>query len=174
MPSASPDCQFCHNPYHPAPTFSQRYNVAPISVHSSTQTTDQGQRDLTGISSTDSKHAMGSTDHIKYIFLSKQSTNDRQKRSPQQTARSEADTNERASCQAELEDTNDSDDSWHSIRRQKRDFNKGPQVSSGITPDICKECNLEFHLTDDEAAWFTKQGLHRPLRCLACLQARRL
>ena len=108
------------------------------------------------------------------IYFRKQSTNDKQNIGAQQTARSDADINERASCQAEPEDSDDSDDSWHSIRRRKRDFNKGPQVSSAITPDICKECNLEFHQTDDEAAGFTKQGLHRPLRCLPCRQARRL
>ena len=67
VPPASPDCQFCHSPYHSAPTFSQRYHVAPISVHSSTQTTNQGQTDNTGISSAHSKHALGSTGHIKYI-----------------------------------------------------------------------------------------------------------
>ena len=120
VPSASPDRQSCHNPYHSAPTFSQRYHVAPISVQQSTQTTDQGQRDITGITSAHSKQALGSTDHIKYIFSSKQSTNDKQKSGAQQTVRSEADIHERTSCQGEPEDSNNSDDSWHSISRQKR------------------------------------------------------
>ena len=151
MASASPDCQFCHNLYHSAPTFSQRYHVAPILVHSSTQTTDLGEREMTGISCAHIKHALGSTDHTKYIFSSKQLTNDRQKSGAKKTARIAADINNRASRYIDPEDSNDSDDSRHSIRRRKRDFNKGPQESSAITPDICKECNSEFQLTDEKA-----------------------
>ena len=173
-PFASPNRQFCHNPYLPAPTFSQRYHITPTSVHSSTQTSNPKQKESTGISSAHSKHALGSTDHTSYIFPSKQPTGEKQKSGALQATSDAPDINESESRHTESEVSEGSDDSWQSIRRRKREFNSSSHKSPANKPGICKECNSMFQLTEDEAAWFSKQGLYRPVRCLPCRQARRL